>query len=111
MRSRLFRLPSNLIQALRLVPQCRVEADFTRRIHEHSCSDQARKKKARKAIRQAESSIERCTSGCQSIGRLCGARSRRREEARSVRFWQSGDSEGGKEKMAKVRKKAKTAVS
>ena len=34
----------------------------------------------------------------QSIGRLCGARSRQREEARFVGCWQSGgDFEGGEE--------------
>ena len=36
-----------------------------------------------------------------SIGRLCGARSHRREEARFVGCRQSGDSEGGEEAVGK----------
>src|SRR5580693_3911676 len=74
-----------------------VEIDFTRRIHGHSCSDQARRKKTRKAVRQTESPSKRCTSGCKSIGRLCGARSCRREEARVVGCGKSGDCDGGEE--------------
>jgi hypothetical protein len=38
-------------------------------------------------------------SGCKSIGRLCGARSRRREEARHDGCWQSGDFEGVEEAL------------
>jgi len=59
--------------------------------------------KTRTAARQVESPIGWDSSGCKSIGRLCGARSRRREEARPVRCWQSGDCEGGEEEGAKAR--------
>jgi hypothetical protein len=60
-------------------------------------SDQTRREKARKAATQAESSIERSTSGRKSIGPLCGARGCRREEASVIGCWQSGDCEGGEE--------------
>jgi len=60
------------------------------------------KNESSKSARQAESPIERCTSGCKSIGRLCGARSRQREEARFVGCWQSGDFEGGEEAVGEA---------
>jgi hypothetical protein len=43
------------------------------------------------AVRQAESTTKRCTRGCKSIGRLCGARGRRRKETRFVCCWSNGD--------------------
>jgi hypothetical protein len=61
----------------------------------------ARRKKARKAATQAEPSIEQGTSGCKSIGRLCGARSCRRAVVRFIGCWQKGDCEGGEEEMGK----------
>jgi len=47
--------------------------------------------------KQAAATAERSAFGCKSIERLCGARSRRREEARLIGCWQSGDWEGGEE--------------
>src|ERR1700722_7334458 len=70
---------------------------FLRGIHGHSHGDQARRKKTRKTVKEAESPTKRCTSSCESIGRLCGPRSCRREEARLVGCWQSSDCEGGEE--------------
>ena len=52
-------------------------------------------RKLEKQLGKLTAPTERSTSGCESIGRLRGARSRRREEARLVGCWQSGDCEGG----------------
>ena len=56
-------------------------------------------KKTRKAARQAESPIEWSASGRKSIGRLCGARSHRREEAHLVGCRQGGDCQGGEKEV------------
>jgi hypothetical protein len=60
-------------------------------------------RKLEKQLGKLSHQFEWSACGYKSIGRLCGARSRRREEARFVRCWQSGDCEGGEEEGAKVR--------
>jgi hypothetical protein len=54
-------------------------------------------RKLEKQLGQVRAQTNRSTSGCKSTGRLCGARSRRREEARFVGCWESGDYQGREE--------------
>src|ERR1700731_3011699 len=70
-----------------------------RRIHGHSGSNQARREKARKAVRQAAAPIERNTSGSESFGRFDEARTKKCKEARVVCCCESEDFEGNKRTM------------
>src|ERR1700686_830375 len=73
-----------------------------RRIHGHSGSNQARREKARKAVRQATAPIERNTSGCKSFGRFDEPRTKGREEACSVCRCESEDFESYQEAVGNV---------
>src|ERR1700674_778805 len=73
-----------------------------RRIHENSGSNQARREKARKAVRQATAPIERNTSGSQSIGHFDPPGIQDRKEACDVCRRQSEDFEGNESAMGKV---------
>src|SRR5260370_14982755 len=78
-----------------------VEIDFIGRIHGHSGSNQARREKTRKAIRQATAPIERGTSGCKSSGRFDQPRNQASKEARVVRRWESENCPGSEKAMGK----------
>src|ERR1700674_3085494 len=73
-----------------------------RRIHENSGSNQARREKARKAIRQATAPIEWNTSGSKSFGRFDQPRTKHRKEAGDVCGCESEDFEGNKSAMGEV---------
>src|SRR6266550_4646078 len=73
-----------------------------RRIHGHSCSNQARREKARKAVRQATAPVERNTSGSESFGRFDQPGTKGRKEARDVCGCESEDWEGNKIAVGKV---------
>src|ERR1700719_742083 len=73
-----------------------------RRIHGHSGSNQARREKARKAIRQATAPIERNTSGSESFGRFDQPGTKGRKEARLICSCESEDFEGNKSAVGKV---------
>ncbi len=60
-----------------------------------SCSNQARREKARKGVRQATSQIGRSPSRGKSLGPFRRARGYRHKEAGFVRCWLSSDCEGG----------------
>ena len=51
-------------------------------------------RKLEKQLHKLQHQLKGAPSSCQSIGRLCGARSCRREKARPVGCWQSGDYQG-----------------
>src|SRR5258708_25140203 len=72
-----------------------VEIDFIWRIHGHSGSNQARRKKIREAVRQGPAAIEWSPSRCKSFGRFNEARTNDRKEARPVCRRESEDCEGG----------------
>src|SRR6266850_5123264 len=73
-----------------------------RRIHEDSGSNQARREKARKAVRQGTAPIEWNTSGSKSFGRFDQPRTRGRKEVGDVCGCESADFEGNKSAMGKV---------
>jgi hypothetical protein len=84
-----------------------IEIDFTRRLHGRSGSDQARREKARKAARQAQSSIEWGSSGCKALGgsaerEVVGVRKRVLSAAGRAAIVKAA-----KKRWAKVRKQAK----
>src|SRR5450755_2183396 len=72
-----------------------------RGIHGHSCSNQARRKKARKAAGQTTTSIGWSSECCKSLRAFRRTRSWRGEEAHFIGCWQSGDFEGFKETVGK----------
>jgi hypothetical protein len=75
-----------------------------------SCSDQARRKKARKAIRQAESPIERSAGASKSTGPLHKEITVAKKRVLSA-VGRAAIIRGAKKRWAKVRKQAKRTVS
>src|SRR6266446_7641161 len=73
-----------------------------RRMHAHSGSNQARREKARKAVRQGPAPIERNTSGSKSVGRFDHPGTKGRKETCDVCGCESEDFEGNESAVGKV---------